>query len=126
MKRQLGPALFLFLLSAAPAFAGNAAPSYVELTDAPTVVVDWSRGNTQAVTLHANRAITFAHGQKGGHYMLIIKQDAHGSRTVKWPAGVRWPGGSPPTLTTLAGKTDYISFFYNGVNYDALGSTQNL
>jgi len=132
MKRHLAPALFLFLLSAAPAFAGNAAPSYVELADAPTITVDWSKGNTQAVTLHGDRALTFSNGQKGGKYLLAITQDATGSRAVKWPASVRWPGGPPQTagrpaniLTTTANKTDYITFIYNGVTYDALALAQN-
>jgi hypothetical protein len=105
--------------------AGEAAPSYVELTDAPTIAVDWSKGSTQTVTLGGNRALTFSNGQKGGTYRLILKQDAHGSRLVTWPQSVRWPGTTGPTLTTTASKTDYVAFFYNGVTYDALGFSQN-
>ncbi len=133
IKRILALSALLFLLSIPLAFASDAAPSYLELTDAPTIAVDWSKGDTQTVTLHGNRALIFSNGQKGGHYMLIIKQDATGSRTVIWPSSVHWPGGPPQTrgqpvsiLTTIANKTDYISFFYNGVSYDAVGLAQNL
>jgi hypothetical protein len=132
IKRILVLSAFLILLSLSPAVAGDTAPSYVELTDAPTIAVDWSKGNTQAVTLGGNRALTFANGQKGGKYILILKQDATGSRVVTWPASVRWPGGAPQTggrlasiLTTTAKKTDYITLFYDGVNYDVLALAPN-
>jgi hypothetical protein len=128
MKRALAvAALFLFFFL--PSDFAHSAPSYIELTDAPTITVDWSKGNTQAVTLHANRALVFTNGQKGGKYLLVIKQDATGSRTVTFPPSVRWPGGTspidPPLLTTTANKTDYITFFCNGVTYDALALAQN-
>jgi len=132
MKFTSAVAAFLVLLFVSPAFADSPAPSYVELADAPTITVDWSKGDTQIVTLHGNRALTFLNGQKGGKYLLILTQDATGSRTVTWPSSVRWPGGPPQAagrpasiLTSLANKTDYITFFYNGATYDALGLAQN-
>jgi hypothetical protein len=118
-------ALFLFLFLP-PALAYSAATSYVELADAPSITVDWSKGNAQAVTLHGNRIFTFTNGQKGGKYLLIVKQDATGSRTVTWPSAVNCPGVTPPILTTTANKKDYISFFYDGVTYDLVAMTQNL
>lgn len=125
MKRTFPAAAFLLFLFVPLAFADNA-PSYVELADAPTITVDWSKGDTQTVTLHGNHTLVFTNGQKGGKYMLIIKQDATGSRIPVWPASVRWPGVTSPALTTTAGKADYLTFFYNGVTYDALGIVQNL
>lgn len=125
MKRTLAATLFLFLLSVSPAIADAPAPSYVELADAPTITVDWSKGNTQAVTLNGSRALVFVNGQKGGRYMLIVKQDATGSRTVKWPASVHCPGNTPPTLTTTANRKDFISFFDDGTAYDLLAISQN-
>jgi len=120
----LFPLLFLFCVS--PAMAGEAAPSYLELADAPTIAVDWSKGTTQVVTLGGNRALTFSNGQKGGKYTLILKQDAHGSRLVTWPLTVHWPGINGPTLTSTATKTDYVFFLYNGVSYDMVGFSQGL
>jgi hypothetical protein len=124
MQRVFPLAALMLLLAAPPALADSAS-SYVELADAPTITVDWSKGNTQAVTLHGNRPIVFTNGQKGTIYRLIISQDATGSRTVLWPSSVRWPGNTPPVLTATASKTDYLSFFFNGALYDALGISQN-
>jgi hypothetical protein len=125
-KRIPALSALLFLLSIPPALAGDAAPSYVELTDAPAITVDWSRGSTQTVTLAGNRTLTFLNGQKGGKYILILKQDATGSRTVTWPASVHWPGTYGPPLTTTAGKADYIVLIYNGVSYDMVAISQGL
>lgn len=125
MKRILAPALFLVLLFAPLAFA-DTLPAYVQLADAPSITVDWSKGKTQAVTLHGNRTVVFTNGQKGAKYTLIIKQDATGSRTVTWPSSVNWPGGTGPTLTTTANKKDYLALFFDGESYDGLGMTGNL
>lgn len=126
MRRALAPAVLLSLLSAGPALASHPAPAYVELRDAPTITVDWSKANTQAVTLHGNRRLDFENGQKGGKYTLILKQDETGSRTVTWPPVVHWPGESrlPPVLTTTANRKDYLTFVFDGVSYDGVGFAQ--
>ena len=36
--------------------------------------VEWSKGNTQPVTLHGDRTLIFTNGQKGGSYRLIISR----------------------------------------------------
>ncbi|MGI0075916.1 MAG: hypothetical protein ACREAU_00740, partial [Nitrosopumilaceae archaeon] len=45
-----------------------------------------------------------------GNFTFIVTQDGTGSRTITWPGSVRWSGGTPPTLTTTAGKTDLFTF----------------
>ena len=125
MKPALALSLLFFLLPIALVRAADAFPSYVELTDEPTIAVDWTKSDTQAVTLHGNRVITFANGQKGGKYLLIVRQDDTGSHTVTWPSSLRWPGTSPPALTTTANKKDFLSIFCDGVNYYGLGLSQN-
>lgn len=101
----------------------------VAITYSGTVSVDWSQSNIQSITLTGNWSPTaFSNGQDGGRYILIIKQDGTGSRTVPtWPGTVRWPGGTAPTLTTTANKSDYISFIYNGVSstYDGVAISTN-
>lgn len=65
--------------------------------------------------------ITFSNPISGAdEYVLLLTQDGTGSRLVSWPGTILWQGGSTPTLTTTAGKTDYCRFKYNGTNY--LGS----
>jgi hypothetical protein len=102
---------------------------YYDLTDAPTIVVAWNNGAMQTVVLAGDRKFTFTGGQPGEHYLLSVTQDAHGSRTVTWPADVRWPGknDTSPILTTTANKTDYIGFVYNGRSktYDMLFMSQD-
>ena len=121
-------------LSLAPqpvAASDQPAKLYYDLTDAPIIAVDWNNGATQSVVLGGDRKFTFTGGQPGGYYTLSITQDAHGSRTVTWPADVRWPGithgAPPPILTTTANKTDYIGFVYSGRSktYDMLFMSQD-
>ncbi|MBV6442769.1 MAG: hypothetical protein EPGJADBJ_04493 [Saprospiraceae bacterium] len=86
------------------------------LTDGATIAVNWNNGNTQSVTLGGNRTFTFANPKSGAQYQIYIKQDGTGSRTVTWPT-IKWAGGSAPTLTTTAGKTDIITITYDGNDY---------
>jgi hypothetical protein len=53
-----------------------------------------------------------------------VKQDATGSRTLSYTAQVanlgsgtwKWPAGTTPTLTTTAGKTDVLTFIFDGTH----------
>lgn len=62
------------------------------------------------VTLTANCTITMPTASAGLSFTVVFLQDGTGSRTVTWPAGVKWPGGTAPTLTTTAGAIDCITF----------------
>ena len=46
---------------------------------------------------------------------IAAKQDATGGRTITWPSGIKWPGGSAPPATTTANATDIWSLLtYDG------------
>ena len=108
--------------------SGTIVSRRIAATFGATMTVDWSKGNIQSLAMTANvTSMTFSNPVDGAKYILMIKQDATGSRTIAWPATVRWPGGTAPTLTTTANKTDYITFIYNGVDskYDGVGIVQN-
>lgn len=79
--------------------------------------IDWTLSNKQKSTLTGNCTFTFT--APGGACSLVLRlaQDATGSRTVTWPAAVKWSGGTPPTLTTTASKVDIITFYYDGTTY---------
>jgi len=81
--------------------------------------IDWKLGNHFDFTFGAfNETFTFTAPTKPGVYTLSLKQDSTGSRTATWPATVKWPGGTAPTLTTTATTGyDVISFRYDGTNY---------
>ena len=83
-----------------------------------TTTIDWKLGNKFKFTFGAfNEVFTFTAPSKPCAVQLILVQDATGSRTVTWPATVKWPGGTAPTLSTGAAAVDIISLLYDGTNY---------
>lgn len=87
----------------------------VALTDAATIATDASLGNVFTVTLGGNRTMGAPTNAPTKPQKIVyrIKQDATGSRTITWNAAFRFSGGTAPTLTTTASKTDYVGFIYN-------------
>ena len=79
--------------------------------------IDWGTGNKQKSTLTGNCTYTFTAPSGVGNFLLKLVQDATGSRTVTWPATVKWPGGTAPTLSTAGGSVDIVSFYYDGSSY---------
>jgi len=89
------------------------------LTATATFNIDLSTGNLQQITLSANITTFTVTNPYITKYVLKFTQDATGSRTVAFPSGWRWPGGSAPTLTATANKTDIIELYYDGTTYYA-------
>ena len=79
--------------------------------------VDWGVGNKQKSMLTGNCTYTFTAPNGPASLTLKLQQDATGSRTVTWPAAVKWPGGTAPTLSTAATAIDIVAFYYNGTDY---------
>jgi hypothetical protein len=52
----------------------------------------------------------------GQSFILIVSQDATGSRTATF-TGVKWPGGAAPTITIAANSVDILTFLSNGTNW---------
>ncbi len=74
-----------------------------------------------AATLTGNATITMPTATAGRSFILLLKQDATGSRTVTWST-VKWPAGTAPTITATASKQDIFSFVADGTNwYGAVG-----
>jgi hypothetical protein len=89
--------------------------------------LDLNNGAQQKMTLTGNvSSLTISNPVAGGQYVFYIKQDGTGGRTVSWPATFKWGfGGSAPTLTTTASRTDIIGAIYDGTNYAAVVISQN-
>lgn len=89
--------------------------------------VDLTNGSVQLVTLTANwtpSAIPLAVTGRG--FVLLIKQDATGGRTITWPANVKWPADIAPALTATASRADKIAFqCIDGTNWHANVVGQN-
>ena len=105
---------------------GNTAKAHTGVVG--TTTIDWGNdGNVQSFTFGAgNETLAFtnpADSTIGGgsnnpaYCMLSITQDATGSRTATWPASVKWPGGTAPTLSTGSGAVDLIVFMFTGSSY---------
>lgn len=78
--------------------------------------IDLSQGEIIPITLGANITTLTLTNPLIGSYILKITQDATGGRTITWPASIKWPGGTAPTLSA-ASKTDIITLIYDGTNY---------
>lgn len=79
--------------------------------------IDWSTARTQKLTLTDNCTLSFSNPTAGDTYSLIIHQDGTGGRTITWPASVKWPGGTAPTLSSGASEIDIVELIYDGTNY---------
>ena len=58
--------------------------------------IDWGAGNKHKSTLTGNVTYTFTAPGGSCNLILVLVQDATGSRTATWPATVKWPGGTAP------------------------------
>lgn len=88
-----------------------------------TKTINWNSGQVHKTTLTNNCTFTFSNPITGAiTYEMQVTQDATGSRIVTWPVSVLWVGGAAPTLSTVPGSIDYVSFKWNGSGY--LGSAQ--
>lgn len=85
-------------------------------TDAATVTMDMSASNDHTVTLGGNRTIAFSNVSTGQWFYVELVQDATGSRTVTWPAGIKWPDRTAPVLSLSANSIDAFMFQCVGSN----------
>lgn len=107
------------LLPANVSVGGKLAFTHFTVTWATPVAIDFTPGDTAKITLGGNTTIIFSGTLTGKYYTIMLTQDGTGSRTVTWPGGVKWPGSVTPTLTTTAGRTDIVTFYYDGTSYYA-------
>lgn len=93
------------------------------LTDGATVTPNVNTdGRGWQLTLGGNRTFANPSNLAAGTYVLIVKQDGTGNRTITWGAAYKWPGGVAPTLSTGANAVDIITFVSDGT--DLYGAEQ--
>ena len=86
-------------------------------TDGATVTFDLNESNTHRVTLGGNRTIAITNVSYGQKFTTRLTQDVTGSRTVTWFNDIHWAeGGTAPTLTTTAHKSDLFGFICTAVS----------
>lgn len=82
-------------------------------------------GTVQFLTLTGNCTFTFPTATTGQSFMMLLRQDGTGGRTVTWPAAVRWPSGTAPTITSTANRMDKFVFTADGTNWYGSNAGQN-
>ena len=88
------------------------------------ITLDLTNGTVQIITLTGNATITMPTATAGKSFVLLLKQDATGSRTVTWST-VKWHSGTAQTITSTASKQDIFSFFADGTIWYGVTVGQN-
>jgi hypothetical protein len=88
-------------------------PSSINSTS--TTTLDLSTGNVLQVVLTGSTTLAFTN-PKIGTYIIKIKQDGSGNRTLNFPT-IKWADAAVPTVTPTANAVDLITIIYDGVDY---------
>jgi hypothetical protein len=103
-----------------PVLTNPTVTNYVETAytanSSTAITLDLANGTVQIITLTGNATVTMPTATAGKSFILLLKQDATGSRTVTWST-VKWAGGTAPTITGTASRQDIFSFFADGTNW---------
>ena len=98
-------------------------PTVTNYTETPftansstAITIALTNGTVQIITLTGNATITMPTATAGKSFIIMLKQDATGSRSVTWST-VKYPGGTAPTITATASRQDIFSFFADGTNW---------
>jgi len=83
-----------------------------------TTTIDWGAGNVFNFQFQdtLSETFTFTAPSNPGVFVLKLSQGL-GGELATWPASVKWPGGTAPTLSTGSGNVDIVRFYYDGTNY---------
>jgi hypothetical protein len=97
--------------------------NYVETLQAigtvgSTNTLSLTNGTVLTATLATSTPCTFTMptATAGKSFILILTQAASGMTTATF-TGVKWPYGTPPTITATASAVDILSFVSNGTNW---------
>jgi hypothetical protein len=116
------------VLGTNPAITNPTVTNYVETaytaSTSTALTVSLANGTIQILTLTANATITMPTAAAGKSFIIILRQDATGSRTVTWTT-VNWPAATAPTITSTASKQDIFSFFSDGTSWYGTTIGQN-
>ena len=91
-------------------------------TDASTITFDLNESNTHRVVLGGTRTIAITNASYGQKFTTRLTQDVNGSRSVTWFKDIHWAGGTAPTLTSTAHKSDLFGFLCTAVSGSAAQS----
>jgi hypothetical protein len=112
------------VLSTSPTLTTPTISGYIESvaalgTVAGTATIVITAGTVVTATLTASTPCTFAMPTSptaGNSFILRLTQAATGMTTATF-TGVKWPGGTVPTITATASAEDILSFVYIGTSW---------
>ena len=123
-------------LAASAALTTPTITGLIEKQTAPAIAsgvlaLNCASGNVFAVSLNAAiTSITFSNIPTSGNaFGLTLAFTADGTpRTISWPASVKWPSGTAPTMTSTSAKVDIfvLTTWDAGTTWYAMVGGQNL
>ena len=87
------------------------------LTDGAAITWDFNSGANAKVTLAGARTLVISNMETGDTGLILVKQDAAGSRTLTLPGSSSIVGGGTYTASPAANATDVLGVYYDGTTY---------
>jgi hypothetical protein len=87
------------------------------LTDGAAITWDFNSGANAKVTLAGARTLVLSNMETGDTGLILVKQDAAGSRTLTLPGSSSIVGGGTYTASPAANATDVLGVYYDGTTY---------
>lgn len=106
------PSTMMDMSAGVPAAAFT--PPVAVAFSATAMVVDCALSNVFTTTVGANVTVapTLSNPGDGQTINWFLTQDSGGSKTMTWPAGFKWPDGTPGVLSTGANAVDLLVATY--------------
>jgi hypothetical protein len=102
----------------------------IAVTASSPITIDTQYSLTQLTLTGSISSMSFSNIQADGivHMWTIVTVGNATAYTITWPAAVKWPGGTAPTVTTANTKRDIYQFvtYDGGTNIYAIIVGQNL
>jgi len=116
------------VLSNTPTLVNPTVTNYTETAyvanTSTAITVSLTNGTVQIYTLTGNATVTMPAASAGKSFIILLRQDATGGRTVTWST-VNWASATAPTITSTASKQDIFSFFSDGTSWYGCTLGQN-
>lgn len=101
--------------------AGDYKEGVVTANTSTSYTINLASGTVQILTLTGTPCVfTFPTATAGQSFLMVLKQDGSGAKTVTWPSvtnPVKWPGNTAPTITSTASKADLYAFTADGTQW---------
>lgn len=102
---------------------------YYDASVSGSYTLDVSQYDEFQLTLAGNTTLAFSNPLPGDHFILKVRQDGIGNRTLTLPGTVRYNSSIPSYVATAtAGTMDRLGLFYDGIDakFDLLALVKNI